>query len=101
MAMVPHERSLVNRLAGKKFTLLGVNLDSNKAELTRLERDKKISWRSFFDGARGPIARDWQVRGIPSIYVIDHKGVIRFRDLQDQALDNAVDLLIKEIESGK
>jgi hypothetical protein len=101
MAMVPHERSLVNRLAGKKFTLLGVNLDNNKAELTRVERDNKISWRSFFDGRGGPIARDWQVRAIPSIYVIDHKGLIRFRDLQDQQLENAVDLLLKEIESGK
>jgi hypothetical protein len=36
--MIPHERSLVKRLEGKTFVLLGVNGDPDPAELKSLGR---------------------------------------------------------------
>ena len=100
MAMVPHERSLVKRLEGKPFALIGVDLDVSKADLKKAQQDNQITWRSFFDGrGTGPIAKQWRVNGIPAIWVIDHKGVIRYKDVRDQAMDKAVDQLLKEAES--
>ena len=104
--MYPHERSLVKRLAGKPFALLGVNSDADIATdrfKQRLEKEQ-ITWRSFWNGpkgADGPISRAWNVRGWPTVYVLDHKGVIRFKHVQDQALDEAVDQLLKEREEKK
>ena len=101
MAMVPHERSLVKRLESKPFALIGVNLDSKRAEQKKSEEDNKITWRSFFDTRDGPIAKEWNIRFLPTIYVLDHKGVIRFKGVRDAEMDKAVDELLKEGEAKK
>lgn len=100
MAMVPHERSLVKRLEGKSFALLGIDLDPSKDILKKTEQEEKITWRSWFDGQEGPIAKQWNIRYLPTIYVLDAKGVIRYKGVRDKELDTAVDMLLKEIEAA-
>ena len=44
--------------------------------------EERITWRSFWNGpqgTRGPISTAWNVAGWPTIYWIDHKGVIRHK----------------------
>jgi hypothetical protein len=41
------------------------------------------------------------VSSYPTIYVIDHKGVIRFEGLRGERLDAAVDQLLAEMEAGR
>ncbi len=100
--MYPHERSLVKRLEGKPFALIGVNSDNNKDQLKEVLKKEKITWRSFWNGGstNGPISREWRVRGWPTIYVLDANGVIRYRDVRGEAMDRAVDELLKEVEAG-
>jgi hypothetical protein len=100
--MYPHERSLVKRLEGKPFALIGVNSDSDREQLKRVLVEQRITWRSFWNGGSpsGPISRQWQVSGWPSIWVIDAKGVIRYRDPEGAELDQAVDTLLGELERG-
>ena len=43
MAMVPHERSLVKRLEGKPFALLGIDLDESKEILKKTEEEEKMT----------------------------------------------------------
>ena len=99
--MYPHERSLVKRLEGQPFALLGVNSDSRE-RLRRAMKKENITWRSWWDGGNtsGPIAKAWNVKGWPTIYVLDAKGVLRHRDLRDKELDAAVDALLKEAASA-
>ena len=98
--MYPHERSLVKRLDGKPFALLGVNSDRSKDELKKVLEKEQITWRSWFDGGStgGPIATRWNVHGWPTVYVLDAKGVIRYRDVRGEELDKAVDTLLAELE---
>jgi AhpC/TSA family len=101
VAMFPHERSLVKRLDGKPFALIGVNSDEDKEKLKTENEKQQVTWRSFWDGSTdGPIATKWNVSGWPTIYVIDAKGVIRFKNVRGEAMDKAVDELLKEAESG-
>jgi AhpC/TSA family len=100
--MYPHERSLVENMQGKPFALLGVNTDTNREELKQTLVKEKITWRSWFDGGtEGPIDRQYGVQGWPTIYVIDHKGVIRYRNIGGAELDRAVETLLKEMEGEK
>jgi hypothetical protein len=99
MAMVPHERSLVEKLQGKPFALLGVNADNSKEECKKVIADNKINWRSWYDGSNGPIAKQWKIKYFPTIYVLDHKGVIRHKDIRDAEMEKAVEALIKEAEA--
>lgn len=99
MAMVPHERSLVKRLADKPFVILGVNSDRSRERLKQVMKKHKITWRSWFDGGSsgGPIAKRWNIKGWPTIYVLDPKGVIRFKNVRGKKLDQAIETVLKEL----
>lgn len=99
--MYPHERSLVKRLADQPFALIGVNSDSDLDILHKRMEEENITWRSFWNGkggTTGPHSARWNVQGWPTIYVLDHKGVIRHKGVRGEAMDKAVDELLKEIE---
>jgi hypothetical protein len=100
--MYPHERSLVKRLEGKPFALLGVNSDP-KDRLRQAMKKENITWRSWWDGGStgGPIAKAWNVSGWPTIYVLDAEGVIRYKGVRGKQMDEAVDTLLKELEGAK
>jgi hypothetical protein len=101
--MYPHERSLVKRLEGKPFALIGVNSDKDRDDLKEVMKKEQITWRSFWNGGStaGPISTAWKVRGWPTIYVLDADGVIRYRNVRGAEMDQAVDALLKEMEAKR
>ncbi len=102
MAMVPHERTLVKRFEGKPFALLGINGDQDRDTAKRAVREHQINWRSWWDAGakKEPISRTWNVRGWPTGYLIDHKGIIRYKNLRGRELEEAVERLLHEAEAG-
>jgi hypothetical protein len=104
--MFPHERSLVKKLADKPFALVGVNSDKDLDELKKVLQEENITWRSFWNGEKGtqgPISTEWNVQGWPTLYLIDHNGVIRHKWLGspgEGVMDKAVDKLVEEAEKG-
>jgi hypothetical protein len=99
--MYDHERSLVQRLADKPFALIGVNTDGNRESIKKIVKDKKLTWRSFWNGpggTNGPITRQYGIQFFPTIYVLDHKGVIRYEGVQGKKMDEAVDTLLAELK---
>ncbi len=106
--MWPHERSLVKQLAGKPFAVIGVNIsEPNTRALKKLVEKENLTWRSFSDPPtsewRGAIAKKWNLSGTPTVYLIDHKGVIRHKWLggaRAKVIDNAVEELLQEVEKG-
>ena len=101
--MYPHERSLVERLKNEPFALLGVNSDRDVAKLRSALAKESITWRSFWNGpggTNGGIARAFGVRGWPTIYILDGKGVIRFMNKRGEAMDEAVGQLLAEMKKG-
>jgi hypothetical protein len=103
--MYPHERSLVKRLEGKPFALVGVNSDQSRQELKKAIDKEKMTWRSFFDGpgTGGPIAKKWNVHGWPTLYVVDAKGIIRHKWVGspgDKVLDESIEKLVGKAEGG-
>jgi hypothetical protein len=102
--MYPHERSLVKDMEGKPFALLGINSDTDKEKLKKAMEEEHITWRSWWNGPEGtggPISTKWNVSGWPTLYILDHKGVIRHKYLGspgDKVLDQAIAKLVKEAE---
>jgi len=99
--MYPHERSLVARLKDRPFALIGVNSDGEKQPLKERLAKEQITWRSFWNGPKGPagpISSAWNVHAWPTVYVLDKRGVIRYKGLPEKELDKAVDELLGETE---
>ena len=102
MAMVPHERTMVKRFEGKPFVLLGINGDQDSDTAKRAVRERQINWRSWSDaGAKNDrISKAWNVRGWPTGYVIDHNGIIRYKNLRGRELEEAVERLLPDAEAS-
>ncbi|GAC1447716.1 MAG: hypothetical protein NVSMB9_30210 [Isosphaeraceae bacterium] len=104
--MYPHERSLVKSMQGKPFVLLGVNSDPDKDKLKDRMKEEKMTWRSWWDGGdtNGPIANQFNVQGWPTLYVLDHQGVIRHKHVGfpgEKTFDSEIEALIKKAEESE
>jgi thiol-disulfide isomerase/thioredoxin len=102
MAMIPHERELVKRLEGKPFVLLGINGDDDRAKATAVVTKEAMTWPSLWNGGRiGGVVTQLGVRAWPTVYVLDAQGVIRYKNVRGEALEEAVDRLVAEAEAGR
>jgi thiol-disulfide isomerase/thioredoxin len=100
--MYPQEQQMVRSLQGRPFALVGVNCDDNREAIRETVRRKGLIWRSWYDGGSegGRICRDWHVTGYPTLFVLDAKGVIRYKGVRGPELDAAVAQLLQEAEGG-
>jgi hypothetical protein len=91
----------VTNLQGKPFALIGIHVGgSNARQLKGVMAKEKLTWRSFVDAGdagAGPIAARWNLSATPTIYVIDHRGVIRSKwagapgaKVMEAALENLI-----------
>jgi thiol-disulfide isomerase/thioredoxin len=103
MGMVPDERSLVKRLEGKPFALLGIDGDADRQKAATTMAKEGMTWPSWWDhrDGGGPIATEWNVRSWPTLYILDHNGVIRYKNFVRNDLGKLVDNLLTEMEATK
>ncbi len=102
--MFAHERSLVEKYEGKPFVLLGVNTDDSLEKLQQAQKKYDLNWRSWWDGMNGPITLEWKVPGLPYLYLIDHKGLVRWENFgapQPKVLDQLIEQLVREAEADR
>lgn len=98
-AMIPHQRELVKRLNGKPFTLVSITVDEKRDTVTQFLKKEAMPWTHWYNGPEGEIVTKLNVSSLPTIYVLDAKGVIRNKDVRGEQLDEAVDALLKELEA--
>jgi thiol-disulfide isomerase/thioredoxin len=103
----PYERALAERMRGRPFVLLGVNVDDDVEKVRQQMKAQNLTWRSWWDSrgdenTSGPIAEQFNVRVWPTLYLLDHHGIIRHKFLGTpgtERLDAAIDTLVKDAES--
>jgi len=63
---------------------------------------QNVTWRTFADpgnAGQGSISKRWNLSATPTMYVIDHRGVIRHKWIGSpggKAIDAALEPLIEE-----
>jgi len=100
-AMIPHSRELVKKLKDKPFVLVSISADAKKDTLTDFMKDNEMPWTHWWAGQRGPAITALDIQYFPTIYVLDHKGVIRAKDVRGDDMDKVVEKLLKEMEDEK
>jgi len=64
-------------------------------------KEQKVTWRQAIEGTtQGPIPTRWNVSGWPTIYILDAKGVIRFKGhvgTRGEEMGRSVDKLLAEM----
>jgi peroxiredoxin len=96
-----HLRKLIDQYAGRPFAVVGVNTDKDRKEAKAFVEENKFTWPTFWNGSTvsAGIAKDWNVSAIPTVYVIDHAGVIRSK-ARGPELDPLIEELVKKAEAA-
>jgi peroxiredoxin len=74
-------------------------------QLKAVTEKENITWRSFVDpgnAGAGPIAAKWNMSATPTFYLIDHKGVIRYKwagPPGEKVMDAAIEKLVHAAEA--
>ncbi|MFO0823787.1 MAG: TlpA disulfide reductase family protein [Gemmataceae bacterium] len=97
-AMIPHERELVKNLKDKPFVFISVSADADKDTLVKFLEKEPMPWTHWWAGPKGAPIVDYRVQFYPTIYILDEKGVIRYKHVREKAMDEAIDKLLKEIK---
>jgi hypothetical protein len=104
--MFPHERSLVKQFQGRPFAVLGIDKEQSedaREAVVQMVQAGQMTWRNWFD-ADGRITHSWHVNMWPTLYLIDHKGIIRrsYEGAPASAeLDATIEHLVKEAEKDR
>ena len=92
--------ALQGKYAGRGFTVVGVNKDVNGADAERFLKRYPVAFKLAAD-ADDRAAKAFNVKAMPSGYLIDRRGVVRhvhrgFTAETATALENEVEALLKE-----
>jgi hypothetical protein len=90
----------------RPFALIGVNINCHDPKaLKEVMNKEQLNFRSFTDKADGDglgvIGSAWNLFGTPTVFVLDHKGVIRYRQIgipDKKAIDEVLNKLIQAAE---
>jgi len=74
---------LADQISGSPAAIVGINCDHNLNRARADVETNHVTWRSFSDGRDGPICSAWNVNSWPTTFVLDRKGMIRYRNVQD------------------
>jgi hypothetical protein len=89
----------VNKLKEKPFAMVGVNtITPDAKKLKAVVEKEKLNWRSFTSS--DAMKAQWNNPATPSFYVLDHRGVIRFKwaaNPGEAAMDAALEKVIEEV----
>ena len=102
MRQIPREKALVERMKGRPFAMLGVDVRDEAAVARKVMEAQGITWPNWHDGEAGdgPIAKLYHVRGYPTVFVLDAQGKIRSKKAYGNELDQLVEKLVTEQEAA-
>ncbi len=95
---MPNVIKTYDELHKKGFEIIGVSLDNEREKFQGYVRDNKLEWPQLYDGKfwMSEYAKLYAVNSIPATFLVDKKGIIRFKNLRGEKLREAVVELLGE-----
>lgn len=99
---MPEVRKIWKKYSGDRFTIVGINLDSNRPAFDAYIKAESVTWPQYYDGQGwgNAISRKYGVYAIPHTVLIDQEGVIRATGLRGQELDEKIGELLESFKGG-
>lgn len=95
---LPHLQEIYSAHAAEGFEIVGISLDSDAELAADYVAEKEISWPTAHapDGWQGGIVTSYGVNALPSTWLYDRKGVLRYYNVHGDDLGRAVEELLAE-----
>ena len=95
IAEMPNVKQTYAKYKNRQFQIIGISLDNAIEPLDAYIKGEGIAWRQYLDRS-GAISTLYNVRAIPSTFLIDGTGIVRRVNLRGHALETAVADLVRE-----
>jgi thiol-disulfide isomerase/thioredoxin len=95
---IPALKQYYRELNPKGFEIIGISLDNSIEPLNEYIKNENLKWKISFSGKgwNDETAKLYGVNSIPSYWLIDKKGILRYFGLSKDKLKKAVEELLAE-----
>ncbi len=85
---MPDVKRVLDAHGPKRLVVVGVSLDEKVGGLDKMKAflaNKGYAWPQYYqgDGWNSAFSRDWGIQSIPTVFLIDRKGILRQTDTHD------------------
>ena len=102
LRMVPKANALIKEMKGRPFVQVGVSVDPSREKVRTFLEKTEMPWAHWWVGGMSRALEAWDVEAYPTVYVIDHEGVIRHRQVGfDPATDQLHDIVLALVEKAE
>ena len=98
IAEMPNVKKVYDTYKDEGFDIIGISLDNDEERLREYLKENEIPWRQVFSGKgwESPVARQYDIRGIPAPWLIDKDGTLITHQARGEALEQLVTEALKE-----
>jgi thiol-disulfide isomerase/thioredoxin len=106
VAEIPNVTAAYEKHHRDGFEVIAVSLDTSKEKLERFVQERKLPWpQIFFEeedkrGGENPLARQYNVEGIPATFLLDQDGKVAATNLRGDEVEQEVARLLGK-EAGE
>lgn len=98
MRELPNVKATYAKLHPKGFEIVGISFDEEKDALTKVLEREQMTWPQFFDGKGwgNEFGRRFGIEGIPTMWLVDKKGIVRDLEARENLEDKVTRFLAEE-----
>lgn len=104
VATMPEMKKIYEKYKSREdFVIVGVSLDTEKEKLVKFCEEREIPWPQLFEVEKSwqnSAARAFEIRGIPSVWVIDKEGNVVGMDLHGSRIEEIERTVEKSLNTG-
>lgn len=102
VAELPRVKDIYKKYHEQGFEIVGVSCDNSASDLTDfLGKNPEMTWVQLFDEKNAgwhPLAKEYGINAIPTMYLIDRKGVLRTVEARENMEEMIPKLLAEKID---
>jgi peroxiredoxin len=97
-AELPNVLATYKEFHSRGFEIIGISLDQDKAQMLKFAELAGMTWPQYFDGKdfRGEMTTRFGINGIPTMWLLDKKGMVRSTEARGPNLPEQVKMLLAE-----
>jgi thiol-disulfide isomerase/thioredoxin len=102
IAELPNVKAAYERLNPQGFEIVGISFDHDKDALVDFVGKEKMAWPQYYDGKgwENAFGKRFGIQGIPTMWLIDKKGVLRDLNAREELESKAAKLLAESEPSA-
>lgn len=97
IAELPNVKNTYGNYHDNGFEIIGISLDRDRTRLEEFIEKRNMPWPQHFDGKGwdNDIAARFNIHSIPSTFLLDRRGIVRYANLRGSALKHAVEDMLR------